>query len=241
MGRWFAALLLIGWAGAARADDLAGFHAAIEAAASHNRVALGYLRTENTDLAAIELDEMKDAWAAMAARYAGNRPAALRDSALFSVALVDVPTRIVTAVMMIESGRPAIAAQSLQAIRSELSAMRRAAGITVLADCVLDANAAMLALAGRPRGNDDDATAAADWAAGDYAAKAARYRDVLARCDRMATPEIRATPEFRRLIDGAIAGLDLIPQTVKDRDGGRFHRILIQLRAFDQLLSFRYG
>jgi len=33
------------------ADELNDFNAAIEAAAAHNRVALGYLRTENVDLA----------------------------------------------------------------------------------------------------------------------------------------------------------------------------------------------
>jgi hypothetical protein len=236
MGRRLAtaAIVALAWTGIARADDLAPFNAAIENAAAHNRVALSYLRTENTDLATIELEQMKEAWAAMAERFAGNRPAPFRDSELFNVALVDVPTRIVGAFIMINFGRPDIAAQSLQAIREELSAMRRAAGVEVLADRILDANVAFADLAG-PR----DSTP--DWEHVDYGAKSERYRTALARCDAMADPDTRKSPEFRRLVDGATAGLALIPETVRDRDGDRLHRILIELRAFDHLLTFHYG
>jgi len=44
------------WAGAAMAGDLADFNAAVESAAAHNRVAIGYLRTGNIDLASLEID-----------------------------------------------------------------------------------------------------------------------------------------------------------------------------------------
>ena len=39
---------------AAKAGDLADFNALVEAAAAHNRVAIFYLRTGNTDLAGLE-------------------------------------------------------------------------------------------------------------------------------------------------------------------------------------------
>jgi hypothetical protein len=45
------------------ADDLGDFNAAVEAAAAHNRIAIGYLRTGNVDLASIELDRLRAAWA----------------------------------------------------------------------------------------------------------------------------------------------------------------------------------
>jgi len=62
----------------ARADDLTGFNAAIEGFASHNRVAIGYLRTGNDDLAAVELQRMKAAWDRIVATYGATPPAALK-------------------------------------------------------------------------------------------------------------------------------------------------------------------
>jgi hypothetical protein len=41
------------WASAALGGDLTDFNAAVESAAAHNRVAIGYLRTGNTDLASL--------------------------------------------------------------------------------------------------------------------------------------------------------------------------------------------
>ena len=106
-----AALLLGG--GFAMADDLAVFNAAIEDVAAHNRVALGYLRTENVDLAVIELERMKESWGALAERFGKNRPEKFRDNELFVTALVDVPVRIVGAFVMINFGRLDIARGAL--------------------------------------------------------------------------------------------------------------------------------
>ena len=48
-------------------------------------------------------------------------------------------------------------------------------------------------------------------------------------------------PEFRRLVDGAKASLTLIPKAIATRDSDLLHRVLIELRSFDNLLAFRYG
>jgi hypothetical protein len=235
--RWISiatALLFTAGAGA-RADDLAAFNAALEDFAGHNRVALGYLRTENVDLAAAELDEMQQSWSRFAERFSGRRPDELRDNPLYVTALVDVPTRIVTAMMMLNAGRPQVARTSLQAIRRELADMRRASGIEVLADCVLDANTAMEALGDAPP----------DWTkpetAGDVAAKADRYGDAVRRCDGLAPADVRSNPEFRRLIDGIAASLAFVPKAIAERDSDLLHRVIIELRSFDNLLAFRYG
>jgi hypothetical protein len=57
----------------------------------------------------------------------------------------------------------------------------------------------------------------------------------------MADASVRKTPEFRRLVDGARAGLALIPKAIATRDTNLLHRILIELRSFDNLLAFRFG
>lgn len=234
------AAALAGWLVAAQAcaGDLEDFNAAVEEASAHNRVALGYLRTGNLDFAAIELDRLAEAWRGVAARFAPARPAAFKDNALYDATLLDVSTRIVAAHMLLHSGRPEPAESSLQAIRKGLYDMRRASSVRVLADCVFDANAAMDALI-RLR------EAKPGWERPDVAAElsqaGASYLKTLRECDDLAPQAVKGDPEFRRLIDGAAASLASWPKAVETRDGDLLHRLLIELRAFDNLLAFRFG
>ena len=73
------------------------------------------------------------------------------------------------------------------------------------------------------------------------ASKASDYGMVLERCDAIANESIRRLPEFRRLVDGAKVSLALIPKAIATRDGDLLHRVLIELRSFDNLLDFRFG
>ena len=225
-------------AGPAMAGDLADFNAAVEQAESHNRVAIGYLRTGNLDLALLEIDRLREAWGAVEQRFAGKRPDAFDGIALYGTLWTGVNARLVAADLMIKIGRPDAARQSLEAIRGDLYDLRKAAGIAVLADCVRDANAAMDAL----MVYDDRAL---DWTKSEtrfgIANKASIYGSVLDRCDGMAGDALRQAPEFRRLVDGAKAGLALIPKAIATRDSDLLHRVLIELRSFDNLLAFRFG
>jgi hypothetical protein len=229
-------LLAGGWP--AMADDLTEFNNRVERAESHNRVAIGYLRTDNVDLASIELDRFRDAWASLQQGFAGKRPHVFDNNPQYVVAMTDIATRMIAADMMLKMGRPDVARQSLEAIRGDLYDLRKSAGIKVLADCVRDANQAMDALMVY---NDR----ALDWTKADtrdgVASKASRYGAVLERCDGMADDAVRNAGEFRRLIDGARASLTLIPKAIATHDSDLLHRVLIELRSFDNLLAFRYG
>jgi hypothetical protein len=228
---------LLTGSGLALADDLSDFNAAVEKAESHNRVAIGYLRTGNVDLAWIEIDRLRDSWGALQRRFAGHRPQAF-DGKQYVTAMTDIAVRLITADMMLKSGHPDVARQSLDAIRRDLYDLRKSAGVVVLADCIRDANTAMDALMVY---NDR----ALDWSkAGTrdgVASKASHYAAILDRCDGMANDAVRKAPEFRRLVDGAKASLTLIPKAIATRDGDLLHRVLIELRSFDNLLAFRYG
>ncbi len=232
------ALALAAGAAAARAGDLADFNAAVEQAESHNRVAIGYLRTGNIDLASLELDRLREAWGALQQRFIGKRPDAFDGVARYGTLWTEVSARLVAADLMLKSGRPDAARQSLDAIRGDFHDLRKAAGIAVLADCVRDANAAMDALMVY---NDR----ALDWTKSEtrfgIANKASIYGYALDRCDGMAGDALRQAPEFRRLVDGAKAGLALIPKAIATRDSDLLHRVLIELRSFDNLLAFRFG
>jgi len=225
------------WAagGPALADDLSDFNAAVEAAEAHNRVAIGYLRTGNGDLASLEIDRLRTAWGKVAAE---KRPQVFEGSALYTTTLTDVSMRLVAADMMLNSGRLDAARQALDAMRADLYALRKSAGIVVLADCIRDSSAAMDALMVYN-------TRELDWSKPETAAgvseKSAAYEKTLDRCNATASDSLRKEGEFRRLIDGAKEGLALIPQAVKTRDTALLHRVLIQLRSFDNLLAFRFG
>lgn len=222
---------------AAAGAPLATFEAAAEAVAAHNRVALGYLRTGNTDLAMLEVERLRTAWRALRDRFGADRPDAFAPDRYVAM-LADVDSRLVAADIMFKSGRPEAAESALAGIRDALSRLRRDSGVTVLADCVLDASAAMAAL-----GALDQPTR--DWSqpqtAAAVTAAAARYRETLQRCDANAPAEVKAGADFRRLVDGALTSLALTAKAVAERDRELFHRIVIELRAFDNLLAFRFG
>jgi len=232
------ALALVAGAAAAKAGDLEDFNTLVEQAQSHNRVAIGYLRTGNLDLSLLEIERLREAWDAFEQRFAGKRPDVFDGIALYGTMFTGVHARLVAVDLMIKMGNPDAVRQSLEAIRGDLYDLRKAAGIKVLADCVRDGNAAMDAL----MVYDDRAL---DWTKSEtrdgIASKASIYGDVIERCDGMAGKPVRTAPEFRRLVDGAKAGLALIPKAIATRDSDLLHRVLIELRSFDNLLAFRFG
>jgi len=228
-------LVLLAFAAPARGDDLADFNAAIESVSAHNRVAIEYLRNGNTDLASLELDRLREAWTKVGAR---KRPAVFAGDPLYTVVMTDVATRLVTADLMTNLGRPENARQSLLGIRKDIYDLRKSANIVVLADCIRDANEVMdklMAYDGRPQ----ELRAAEFKIAVESLARS--YSNTLSRCETTADERIRNDPEFRRLIDGAQASLDRIRDVFSQNDPDLLHRLLVELRSFDNLLAFRYG
>jgi len=231
------AALLIPAAPALPAASLADFNAAVEVAASHNRGAIGYLRTGNTDLATLEIERLRAAWSALIEAFGKDPPQAFAPT-LYAETLTDINARLVAADLFLRSGRPEAAADALAGIREALFNLRRRSGVAVLADCVLDANAAMHALGTLDRPPLDWSKPAT---AAQLSARADEYSQRLKRCDAMAPDAVRQSADFRRLIDGALASLALVPKAVDTHDDGLFHRIVIELQAFDHLLAFRFG
>jgi hypothetical protein len=229
-----AALTLAMLAAPARADDLADFNRAVEAAMSHHRVALGYLRTENVDLAVLELEAMREAWAKVSGM---RRPAVYRDNARYTETMLDVSVRVVGIFLVLDMGRIDVARASLDTIRRSLAEMRRASKAEVLADCILDSNVALDTLF-VPRGA---ISLGSPTHSANLTRLSASYTAILQRCDAMAPPGIRNHAEFRRLIDGALASLAQIPRAIETRDDDLLHRLMIEMRSFDNLLAFRYG
>src|SRR5256885_17100339 len=129
--------------GSGSADDLDDFNRAIEAAMSHRRVAAEYLRTGNIDLAALEIEAMREAWGKVSTL---PRPAAFKDQQRYAGTILEIAAGLVGISLVLNLGRPDVAREQLGTIRVSLSRLRRENGVTVLADCVLNANTAMDAL-----------------------------------------------------------------------------------------------
>jgi len=228
-------VLVFALASGARADDLADFNAAVEAASAHNRVAIEYLRNGNADLASIELERLREAWAKVGA---GKRPAVFAGDPLYTVLMTDIATRLVTADLLINLGRPDNARDALLAVRKDLYDLRKSAHIVVLADCVRDANEAMNNLMSYDARPQDFGKPEFD--AG-LAQSAKAYGDILSRCEGIAPDATRKDPNFRRLVEGAAASLARVPDAIADKDADLLHRLLGELRSFDNLLAFRFG
>lgn len=108
----------------------------------------------------------------------------------------------------------------------------------MLADCILRANAIMEALTKYDKDGLDLAAAKTRKGLGE---EAAHYDGQLRHCDDIAPDDVRTQSTFRRLIDDAKKSLALIPEAITQKDSGRIHRILDELRAIDNLLAFRFG
>jgi len=238
------ALLLLLAPTPSAADDLADFNAAIEQFAAHNRVAIGYLRTNNTELATVEIDRMKAAWANVMTRFGTNPPQALRDNPRYKQTLSGIQKNIGDAIVLLNTGKAGanmfgpprndLVRNSLQSIREQLSVMRKESRVTVLADCVLEANGAMAAFFAFQY-------TVPDFSKPDVTNKANALATVIKRCDEVADADTRKNPEFRRLIDGTLNSLTFVPKVIETRDRELLERVIGELRAFDNLLLFRFG
>ncbi len=222
----------------ATAGDLSNFNEAVDKVAVHYRTATSYLRTGNADLAAIEVEDMRRAWTKLVKQFGSKTPDAFAGNSLYNDLLQNSARTIDKALGLIDSGDLSGAAQETIQLRKNLSAMRRASGLYIFADCILDANKAMdeffVYKTDLPKWGDKGVKA-------DVQSKAAIYGFMLHQCDAMATPAIKADPEFRRLVDGALNGLSFVPEAVHNEDSGQLYRVLIELRSFDNLLFFRFG
>ncbi len=200
----------------------------------NRRVALAYLRTNNTDLGAMEIEQLRERWLAdrrIAAAQAGG------DESL-AAALGEAERLITASLQSIDASDGERALAQLDAAGVPLRAWRAANGIRFFSDCIAEVTTAYEAL-DRHRSSPPDL---ADTAVrGAVAAQSTRVTDALAHCEREAPANVRSDPEFRRLVEGMTTSLRQIPQALASGDGAYLHRLLIEQRAFERLLVFRYG
>jgi hypothetical protein len=206
----------------------------IEGFQAHRRVAIGYLRTQNGDLGAAEIERLQRRWLADRRKLL---PATAADGAL-STALARTETAVADSLKAADGGDVERARALLEGAGGPLDGWRMSNGIRLFSDCIAEITAAYERLDGYRLKRPD----LADASISERIVSSANGTIVaLDRCDREAPDALRREPEFRRLIDGMLASLRQMPDAVRTRDGVHLHRLLIEQRSFERLLSFRFG
>lgn len=208
-------LMPVGLSAPVAAQTAVPIPAAQEKVLAERRTAAGYLRTGNGDLAALALERL-------AKGLQGSKDAALATEAVAAIDAADLAT----------------AAKLVEQLGDRLAEERRTAGIRVFADCVREASAVYRTL-DICRVRAPDLAVATNRTAVANAAQASEA--AFSKCDGEAPPAVKEEPDFRRLIDGARASLARVPPAAAAGDPELLHRLLIELRSFEQLLLFRYG
>jgi hypothetical protein len=198
---------------------------------AHRRVAIGYLRTQNPELGATEIERLRDRWAADRLKLAVADPA-------LEAALARTEELVAEAMKAVDSGDVERSGRLLQAAAAPLNDWRKANGIRLFSDCIAEITAAYRPLDLYRQENPDLTNRSL---AGRILALTDSLNVTLRRCDREAPEAVRGEQEFRRLLDGMRNSLRQMPDAVGARDGAWLHRLLIEQRAFERLLLFRFG
>jgi hypothetical protein len=198
---------------------------------AHRRVALAYLRTGNTDLAAVEIELLIERWRA-------NLPGLGPIERSFQRSLAEAEENLEGSLSALEKNNLDQARALLERATAPLKEWRDSVGIRLFSDCITELSQAYGRLdVYRVRvpdlGNASTRDAVLTASLG--------TEGTVMRCDEEATSQTRTHPEFRRLIDGMLNSLRQTPEALLQRDGNYLHRLLIEQRSFEQLLAFRFG
>ena len=172
---------------------------------SHHRVAAGYLRTGNIDLATLEIEGLREAWGKVSTL---PRPAAFRDQERYTAVMLDVAARLIGTTLVLNLGRVDVAREFA---RRDPPLGFGAAARRTASRCWPTACSTRICRWMRC----SPTTREPDWE--QRARRGSRVLPgTLQRCDGMAPPAIRNHAEFRRLIDGALASLAQMSQGDRD-------------------------
>ena len=215
----------------------ADFAAVIQPIMGNLPSAASYARTGNIALAQIETGEALARWSQLQRSFAGPPPVPYQQTA-FSAFLAAGHDHLAAADHARDLSDTAAAAKELASLRQSFHDLRRMSGLYDLGDCIAEIAPAMEALrVAATRFNEEGAPRHVE----ETVATANVFRDRLQRCNDWAGAGVANQPEFRRLIDGAIASSSEIARAAIAGDGPLVHRYLIELQSYAQLLDFRFG
>jgi hypothetical protein len=113
-------LLVLAVGAAARADELADFHAAIGQVSAECRSAMDVLETSGPEETAAAVSRVRQSWQVVVQRFGAHPPAGFEQQE-HTTAMLDVDVRLVGALIIINAGRRDAARQALVGIDEILS------------------------------------------------------------------------------------------------------------------------
>ncbi len=221
--------------GVAHAAELSpDLRALTEGFQAHRRTAAAYLRTNNADLGAIEVERLQQRWAIDRAKLL---PATLADTKLVE-ALNRTEIFVSDGAKAIEVNQIPRAGRLLTFAAEPLANWRASKRIRLFSDCIGEISSTWRLLE-RHRQSPPQFSGGVD------AARIESYArmtiGVVERCDSEASQDLRKDPEFRRLIDGMRDSLRQVTDALAAHDADWLQRLILEQRSLEQLLSFRFG
>jgi hypothetical protein len=195
---------------------------------AHRRVAIGYLRTGNADLGAIEVEKLIERWKADVASLGQVEPT-------LRAALDGTSSQVSAGLDFADQGDLEAARAALEQAGVPLRVWREANGIRLFSDCINEVSTIYEKLDAH-RGAQNLAEEQKS-----IAAAAAETEAALVRCEREADPGVQNDPDFRRLLNGFRNSLRQVSDALRQNDAAYFHRLIIEQRSFERLLVFRFG
>lgn len=232
-------MMLLLWYGVsmsvASADSFPDFSHAVAPAMASLRAAMNYARTGNIALAQIESGDALIVWKRL--QQFEDSPPPPYPVAAFRAFLDAGREQLLAADRALDRGDAESAIKGFHGVRGALRELRRQSGLYDLGDCIQELAPAMTMLRDAATRFGERLPRRAD----ETVATASVFRDRLQRCSEWANVDTSKQPEFRRLIDGAVASSREIAQAALASDAPLVHRYLIELQSFAQLLDFRFG
>jgi hypothetical protein len=121
---WAVLLLALAWSAPSRADEQTDFRAALAAATAQYRIAMSTLEHSSQEQMAVEVGRFREAWQAVIDRAGSNRPVAYATTEQFFGMLMQIDTRIVGTLLVIDIGNREAARNSLAPIEEILLRMQ---------------------------------------------------------------------------------------------------------------------
>ncbi|MGI9382190.1 MAG: hypothetical protein ACR2PO_03480 [Methyloligellaceae bacterium] len=233
------AIHLAGPAGSQTPDNqLEDFFAAKQSAYRYYRSAWFYLRTDNIDLAALELSAFVQGWEEIRSRFATAPPGPFADDPLWREDLAEIASLAAAGMTALEAADADAAKASLAPIPRIMADMRARNGVVTFSDAVDGLTQAMESLwRYRHETADFDDTATRT----ELNEGTERLRAAFERVRDDAPDDIAFDDQFMRLVGDSDAAVDRLEQAVAAQDQTALVNAIRELRSFERLLWLNFG
>ena len=214
------------------------FNKVVATAYGFYREAFFLLKTENPQVASLELEEMAIRWTGIIKKFGLKPPDIYSNDQQWKNTLEAINKAIKYGLAKTIKGETKEAIKTLRPIRKLLSELRKRNGVYVYSDTVDKANAAFKRLKKfRYNPPDFNIVEEVDQLRQSLATTIYWYK----QCEKTAPESIRKNPEFNRLIDDSLYSLSRVWIAIANKKKSNLISILRGLSSSDQMLFLRFG